>query len=91
MQCGKRVLGSGSWSSASGFMRTEPNAQEVLAIDYCHPVRHPNCANLRDCSDLLMRTWLAQPGVDDLICEVDCGTSLAAELLTTIVARGGYG
>lgn len=63
-------------------MRSEPNAYEMLALEYYDPVRHPTCSNFRDCSKLLMRSWLAELAVNDLICEVGCGMSLAAELLS---------
>lgn len=63
-------------------MQSEPNAYELLALEYYDPVRHPTCANFRDCSELLMRAWLAQLAVDDFICEVGCGMSVAAELLS---------
>jgi SAM-dependent methyltransferase len=63
-------------------MLSGPNVYETLALEYYDSVRHPTCANFRDCSKLLMRTWLPQLAHDGHICEVGCGMSLAAELLS---------
>jgi ubiquinone/menaquinone biosynthesis C-methylase UbiE len=63
-------------------MRGEPNAYEMLAREYYDPVRHPTCANFRDSSKLITASWLRHITVDGPTCEVGCGMSLAAELLS---------
>jgi ubiquinone/menaquinone biosynthesis C-methylase UbiE len=63
-------------------MRGVPNAYEMLASEYYDPIRHPTCANFTDSSKLITATWLRHIPNDGPVCEVGCGMSLAAELLT---------
>lgn len=59
-----------------------------LAAEYYDRVRHPTCANFRDASGILLRSWLdvvnARTG---WICEVGPGKSLWAEIMSPDAAR----
>ncbi len=52
-----------------------------LALEYYDAERHPTCANFREASRLLLRSWLRpfDPGTGTMV-EVGAGMSLVAEL-----------
>jgi SAM-dependent methyltransferase len=63
-------------------MRGAPDAYEMLAREYYDPARHPTCANFRESSKLIAEAWRRHIAVGGPVCEVGCGLSVAAELLT---------
>ncbi len=56
-------------------------AFDEIAAEYYDSSRHPTCANFRFASSLLLAEWL-KDYLDEQLCEVGCGKSLAAEILS---------
>jgi SAM-dependent methyltransferase len=56
-------------------------AFDEVAAEYYDPSRHPTCANFRFATALRLEGWLEHYR-DGCLCEVGCGKSLAAEILS---------
>jgi hypothetical protein len=54
---------------------------DEIAAEYYDPARHPTCANFRFATALRLEGWLERYQ-DERLCEVGCGKSLAAEILS---------
>ena len=63
-------------------MTCRTSAYETLAAEYYDPALHPTCANFRHASKTILQSWLnGIPRTGDA-CELGCGMSLLAELLS---------
>jgi 2-polyprenyl-3-methyl-5-hydroxy-6-metoxy-1,4-benzoquinol methylase len=58
----------------------ESNTYKMLADEYYDSVRHPTCANFRDASEQLIKSWLDTLLETAPVCEIGCGMSLLAEM-----------
>ena len=57
---------------------------KFLRQRYYNKIRHPTCVNFRDSSKRLIESWIRGLAIAGPICEVGCGSSLAAESLSDI-------
>jgi ubiquinone/menaquinone biosynthesis C-methylase UbiE len=58
------------------------NVYELLASEYYDTTRHPTCANFRQGSLELIREWLDDRSAGVARCEIGCGRSVMAEILS---------
>jgi SAM-dependent methyltransferase len=63
---------------------------EILAAEYYDASRHPTCANFREASALLAQEWVSDHMSDmRFSCEVGCGKSLLAEIISDYLPPEG--
>lgn len=70
----------------TSITETKPGVEEAafdaVAAEYYDSSRHPTCWNFRIASRRLLRTWLRHYPPGKAMCDVGCGDSLLAELLS---------
>lgn len=60
---------------------------DALAAEYYDAARHPTCANFREASKAILRTWLSTSRSNLVYCDLGVGKSLLAEILQPSVKR----
>lgn len=63
------------------MIETALNSYEMVASEYYDSSRHPTCANFREASAFLLKSWIPSNLKSKWICEVGVGKSLLAEIL----------
>jgi SAM-dependent methyltransferase len=68
--------------SKQATVEAHAGSYEDIASEYYDRIRHPTCANFREASAGILKTWLQKHAVErGQVCEVGAGNSLLAELL----------